>query len=444
MEITSTTAAIFDVLSEGILIINAEARIIFANKAYCAFLGLDFPQLKAMKLREIRPGARLPEVLRTGKPILHAPRQEIEDIYIANMYPVYNEDQIVGGISVVTFLQQAFQFKEVLDEIKQRSDQILRRISKASNTRYTFDDIIANDPLSLQTKALARRAAATETTVLLQAESGTGKELYAQAIHNASERSNGIFLAINCASFNANTLESELFGYTEGAFTGAKKGGKIGLFEAAYGGTLFLDEVSEMDVPLQAKLLRALQEFRIRPIGSVEERTIDVRIIAACNANLKQLAEEGRFRPDLYYRLSIFPIFIPPLRERRNDIDALTFYILDDLSKRMKKSIYISQGALHCLKQYDWPGNVRELRNVLEFLSYLSDDGLISETILPTHLVRNASPDTLTLSQRVKNFERSEIQKALQLNGKDLDGKKKAAEQLGISLSSLYSKISEQ
>jgi Transcriptional regulator containing PAS, AAA-type ATPase, and DNA-binding domains len=444
MEITNTTAAIFDVLSEGILIIDTEARIIFANKAYCAFLGIDFPQLKAMKLRDIRPGARLPEVLRTGKPILHAPRQEVEDIYIANMYPVYNESEIVGGISVVTFLQQAFQFKEVLDEIKQRSDQILRRISKASNTRYTFDDIIANDPLSLQTKALAQRAAATETTVLLQAESGTGKELYAQAIHNASQRSNGIFLAINCASFNANTLESELFGYTEGAFTGAKKGGKIGLFEAAAGGTLFLDEVSEMDVALQAKLLRALQEYRIRPIGSVEERSIDVRIIAACNADLKQLSEEGRFRPDLYYRLSIFPIFIPPLRERKNDIDALAFYILDDLSKRMKKSIYISQVAMRCLKQYDWPGNVRELRNVLEFLAYLSDDNVINETILPSHLARNASPDTLTLSQRVKAFERNEIQKALQLNGKHLEGKKKTARQLGISLSSLYSKINEQ
>jgi len=444
MEITNTTAAIFDVMSEGILIIDAESRIIFANKAYCSFLKIDFSQMKSVKLRDIRPGARLPEVLRTGKPILHAPRQEIEDVYIVNMYPVYNEGDIVGGISVVTFIKQAFQFKAVVDEIKQRSNQILSRISKVSNARYTIDDIIAEDALSLQKKVLAKRAAATEVTVLLQGESGTGKELYAQAIHNASARNDSIFLAINCANFNANTLESELFGYTEGAFTGAKKGGKIGLFEAACGGTLFLDEVSEMDISLQAKLLRTLQERRIRPIGGIEEREIDVRIIAACNANLQKLSEESRFRLDLYYRLSTFPILIPPLRERRDDIEALTYYILDDLSKRMKKSIRISQGALCCLKEYDWPGNVRELRNLLEFLSCLSDDGVINEDMLPAHLGRTSMQDTLKLSQRVKNYERSEINKLLRLYGKDLQGKKKTAKQLGISLASLYNKINGQ
>lgn len=159
--------------------------------------------------------------------------------------------------------------------------------------------------------------------MLLESESGTGKELYAQSIHNASPRRDGIFVAINCANFNANMLESELFGYVEGAFTGAKKGGKIGLFEAAAGGTLFLDEISEMDIGLQAKLLRVLQERRFRPVGGIQEVETDVRIVAACNADLSRYVAEGKFRKDLYYRLSTFRICIPPLRQRPEDIPSL-------------------------------------------------------------------------------------------------------------------------
>jgi transcriptional regulator with PAS, ATPase and Fis domain len=437
-------ATIFNAMSEGINIIDVEAKIVFCNKAYCEFLNMDFSKLKGQLLRSVRPGARLPEVLRTGKPILYAPRQEADDIYFVNMYPICVGGQIAGGLSVVTFIQQVYQFQSVLEEIKQHSKQILKHISKASNARYTFDDIVAESPLSKQTISLAQKAAATEATIFLQGESGTGKELYAQAIHNASARSSIIFLPLNCANFNANTLESELFGYMEGAFTGAKKGGKIGLFEAASGGTLFLDEVSEISLPLQTKLLRALQERLVRPLGGIEEKAVDVRLIAACNADIESYVQDGRFRADLYYRLNNFPIRVPPLRERRDDIDRLVAHVLDDMSRKMKKSISISNEALYHLQLYGWPGNVRELRNIIEFLSYLTDDGVIGEDILPEALKQPGEEKTSTLSQRVKQFERSEINKLLRINGSNLEGKRKTACQLGISLANLYSKIGRQ
>ena len=435
--------AIFQPMQEGILIINTAARIVFANQAYLDFLGMRWEDIRGRPLREVRPGARLPEVLATGRPILHAPRMEKQDeIYFVNMYPIKADGEVVGGISVVTFLKDAYDFQSELDAYEKRNKQVLRRVNKANSARYTFDSIVAASENSQATKLLARKAAATEAAVMLASESGTGKELYAQAIHNASTRKNEVFVAINCANFNANTLESELFGYVEGAFTGAKKGGKIGLFEAASGGTLFLDEVSEMDYALQAKLLRAIQEGRIRPVGGVNEIEVDVRLICASNADLNAYIEEGKFRRDLYYRLSTFRIRIPPLRERREDIPALTEALLAELSKKLKRSVTITDEALRCLTVHDWPGNVRELRNVLEFSAYLSDNGTIVQDSLPEHIVRPAMEQPeITLSQRVRVFEQAEINKLLLKNGTDLAGKKKTAKQLGVSLATLYNKL---
>lgn len=435
--------AVFQSMREGVLLIDREARIVFANPAYLDFLGKREEEIRGRLLREIRPGARLPEVLVTGKPILHAPRTENRDeIYFVNMYPIQCNGQVVGGLSMVTFLKDAYDFQSELEAYERRNKQVLRRVNKAFTARYTFDSIVAVEENAKAVKNIAEKAAETEANVLLASESGTGKELYAQAIHNASRRKNEVFVAINCANFNANTLESELFGYVEGAFTGAKRGGKIGLFEAASGGTLFLDEVSEMDYALQAKLLRALQEGRVRPVGGVQEIEVDVRLISASNANLPDYIEQGRFRRDLYYRLSTFQIRIPPLRERLADIPALTDLILGELSKKLKRSIRITEEARRCLAVHDWPGNVRELRNVLEFSSYLCDDGVIVRDSLPEHIVRPAvdTPE-IPLAQRVRMFERAEIHKLLLKNGADLAGKKATARQLGISLATLYNKL---
>lgn len=496
MQINQSAAAAFNSMHEGVTIIDKDGVIIFGNTAYLEFIKRDTgmpDDIKGRRLRDLRPGAKLPDVLVSGKPILHQTRKEIKDFYFVNMYPIYENGQLVGGISIVTFLEEAYHAREELEAMEQRSRQVLHSINKANGAGYTFDDIIAVSPKAMATKELAKRIAATDATVLLEGESGVGKELYAQSIHNASKRSQSVFVAINCANFNANMLESELFGYVEGAFTGAKKGGSIGLFEAAAGGTLFLDEISEMDLGLQASLLRILQERKIRPVGSVREVDVDVRVIAACNVNLSNYVEEGRFRKDLYFRLSVFPIQIPTLSECRENIPALANVLLSDLSHKLHRPFSLTVDALDILRRHHWPGNVRELRNVLEFSAYLTPTGMIDSNSLPAGLGghrtdiqgstclgeqntngQNASLDvfnsnsqdtclealgsngqnacknqqiagekTLTLSQRTKSFEKQEILKLLAENGSSLMGKKKTAAQLGISLASLYNKLNK-
>lgn len=441
MELSTESKAMFESMNEGILVIDHEGRIVFANQAYLKFIGKNDLEIVGQLLREVRPGARLPEVITSRKPILHAPRAEWNDeVYFVNMYPIFVNKQIVGGLSIITFIGDAYNFRTELEAYEKHSKQLLQRVSKANTARYTFDSIVAIDDNGKTVKELAIRAAKTDATILLASESGTGKELYAQAIHNASLRGHEVFVAINCANFNTNMLESEIFGYVEGAFTGAKKGGKIGLFEAANGGTIFLDEISEMDVSLQAKLLRVLQERRIRPIGAINEVELDVRVICASNADLPSYIENKQFRKDLFYRLSTFQIQIPPLRQRRGDIPVLCEVILNELSKKLKRSITISADALECLMMHDWPGNVRELRNVLEFSAYLSDNGVIVIESLPESISRHVSASSSTLAQRVEMYEKSEIHKLLSQYGNNLEGKKRVSKELGISLATLYNK----
>ncbi len=445
MELNEDAKLVFDAMREGITIIDTQGHIVFGNRAYREFLskeaGGDIGPIEGYALRDLRPGARLPDVLASGKPVLHITRKEIEDFYFVNMYPIYAQGKLVGGVSVVTFLEDAYQARDELEAMEARSRQVLRSINRANGAWYTFGDIVAVTPASAQVKELAQRIAATDATVLLESESGTGKELYAQAIHNASPRQEGVFVAINCSNFNANTLESELFGYAEGAFTGAKKGGKVGLFEAANGGTLFLDEVSEMDIRFQAKLLRVLQEHRVRPVGAVKELDVDVRVIAACNADLNAYVAEGKFRRDLYYRLNTFPIHIPPLRERPGDIPALAEALLAQFSRKLRRPLRMTSEALEVLLGHSWPGNVRELRNVLEFAAYLSPDGAVLPESLPGDLLCTQKGPPLTLAQRVKEFERREALKAVERHGSTTQGKRAAAAELGISLASLYNKL---
>ena len=446
MELNDAARAAFNAMREGITIIDTDGVIVFGNTAYREFLskeaGGDIGPIEGYRLRDLRPGARLPDVLEKGEPILHLTRQEVKDFYFVNLYPIYRDGVLLGGLSVVTFLDDAYRARDELEAAEARSKQVLRRINKANGARYTFDDIVAESPAGAQIKALAEKIAATDATVLLESESGTGKELYAQAIHNASPRREGVFVAINCANFNPNMLESELFGYVEGAFTGAKKGGKLGLFEAAAGGTLFLDEISEMDLALQAKLLRVLQERRIRPVGGVREIDVDVRVIAACNASLPDYVDQGKFRKDLYYRLNTCPSHIPPLRERTGDIPALAAAILDQLSHKLRRPFTLTDEAVRLLQAHSWPGNVRELRNVLEFSAYLTPSGVITCEAFPGDLRRPAEHDAaLPLAQRVRAFEKREIRRLLARNGASLEGKKKTAAQLGISLASLYNKL---
>lgn len=439
---------IFNGMREGVLIVDREGVIVFGNLAYRRFLnqeaGADIGEIAGYRLRDLRPGAQLPQVLETGQPILQSVRREIDTVYFVNMYPIYLRGELAGGISIVTFMEEATAFRAMLNDLEERSQKLLRRVNKAAGARFTFENVVACGDASAECKRFAQRVAGSEAPVLLTSESGAGKDVYAQAIHNASGRAGEVFTAINCATFQKETLASELFGYVDGAFPGAKNGGKIGLFEAAKGGTIFLDEISEMDMQTQSRLLHALQENVIRPVGGTEEIPVDVRILAASNDDLLQCVREGKFRPDLYYRLNTFHIHIPPLRERPEDIPQLTRQILSDLSKSLRREITVTDDAVERLMRHDWPGNVRELRSVLEFSAYLSPNGVISRESLPEHIGgRDLPRDTTPLYQRVRRYEREEIRKTLEHFGTDLKGKKAAAAELGISLSSLYEKIKE-
>ncbi len=444
LKVDESLMTILDAISEGITIIDIDGKVIFGNKAYCNFIGLERENLIGAELKKIRSSAKLPEVIQSGENLMHVERKENGEYYFVNMYSVYSKDRVIGGISVVTFFNEAFDFKKQIEQLEKKMETKLLRINKANSARYTFESITGVSKSMVDVKNTAMQVAETDMTVLLESETGTGKELFANAIHNFSLRKNEVFIAINCANFRGEILDSELFGYVEGAFTGAKKGGKMGLFEAAHKGTLFLDEISEMDISLQAKLLRALQENIIRPVGSVTDIPVDVRIICASNANLKAYVKEGKFRADLYYRLSVFPIKIPPLRERVEDISVITIDQLKNISKKLKRVIRIDQGAMEVLKKYHWPGNVRELVNVLEFSSFKAKDGLITLECLPESLYAVEEINTNDkLSERVRAFEKREILKELNKYGADTEGKRKAAKKLGISLASLYNKIGD-
>jgi transcriptional regulator with PAS, ATPase and Fis domain/CBS domain-containing protein len=319
-------------------------------------------------------------------------------------------------------------------------------------SKYTFNEIVG---MSLQMKRLrhmAAQAAKTTSTVLIRGESGTGKELLAQAIHNASPRSNQPFIKVNCAAIPESLMESELFGYCEGAFTGAVRGGKPGKFELANGGTIFLDEIGDLHPSIQSKLLRVLQEFEFERLGGTKTINVDVRVIAATNRDLRELMKRGKFRSDLFYRLNVVDLNTPPLRERREDIDYLTDYLLEKITDRLHIPLVgISEEARQLLREYDFPGNVRELENILERAINVINDH--TEIIQPEHLpwlgmntgtsvnstdnnLRGTLP--MTLEETVRLAEKNAILDALKRAG---GNRKKAAQLLNIHRSLLYKKL---
>ena len=270
-------------------------------------------------------------------------------------------------------------------QAEKKQAKLRSQLIKSGNiSKYTFDDIIGNSDNIQNTKRIALKMAQSNSSILIMGESGTGKELFAQSIHGSSSRSNGPFVAVNCSTFQDGLLQSELFGYEEGAFTGAKKGGKIGLFELANNGTIFLDEIGEMDLSSQAILLRVIQEKQIRRIGSDKVIDVDIRIIAATNRDLKKLVCENKFRKDLFYRLNVLPLKISPLRDRSEDI----FLIFDSFKKNLDANFKLSDEAINIFKSHNWEGNIRELRNVAEYCSYLGKS-IIEAYDLPEYIIES-------------------------------------------------------
>ncbi|WP_341273852.1 sigma-54 interaction domain-containing protein [Clostridium beijerinckii] len=445
MEITNWLRIILDSLHDGVLIADKDGIIKYTNPAYTRITEVSGEDIIEKPLSEVRTGSRLPHVIKTGEKLLRVPRKVGDAEYIVNMVPIVESNEIIGGISILNEITEIYKLTEQLNKSNLIISNLEKRVKSMNKVKYTFDDIICVDINSEETKKLSQKAARSESNILITGESGTGKELYANSIHAYSNRKNGPFVAVNCATFDSNLLESELFGYEDGAFTGAKKGGKEGLFELANGGTLFLDEVSELDYGLQAKLLRVLQENTIRRVSGLKEIHIDVRIIVATNKSLEKMIEENKFRKDLYYRIAIFPINIPPLRNRRQDIKPLVNNFINQMAYKIKRNIEISEEAVNLLYNYDWPGNIRELKNSIEFATNMTDDYIINPEHLPkiiqTEGIKKNIMKLKSLEEIIKDAEISVINEAITVYGDTVEGKKKAAKALGISLATLYNKL---
>ena len=452
---------LMDQIGQGVLICGEECRIEYFNESYGRFIGVRLEDVKGKRLREVRPGARAPEVLETGEPLQSLYRVENGEEYFADIYPIREEGRVTGTVSIVTYLRDVNLLVDKMQELEEEEEKLRIRMNLTNGTRYTFDDILGDSPVIRETVDLARRIAGFDVNVLLQGESGVGKELFAQAIHNESERRAEPFVAVNCAAFTKTMLESELFGYEEGAFTGARKGGKPGLLEAAEGGTVFLDEISEMDPDLQAKLLRVLQEKKMRRIGGIKEIDVDFRVISACNVDLMQRVRDKAFRSDLYYRIAVAPVNVPPLRERLEDVLLLAQEFLRGAEIQNKRHYTVAEEVKAVSQIYPWPGNIRELKNIVEYSAMLARDGVVTLDSLPpimaAYLRGGGAPGEAApsekraprqgkiyagaLTDRVKEFEKDEIRKALTAYGDTTEGKRAAAKALGISLSSLYYKL---
>lgn len=335
---------------------------------------------------------------------------------------------------------------EERERLKRENLHLLKKV-KSIEQKYSFGNIVARSEVMANVFDLVDRVADHKTTVLITGESGTGKELIARAIHSGGKRSSQKMVSINCGGIPDNLLESELFGYKKGAFTDAVRD-KPGLFEEADGGSIFLDEIGELPLFLQVKLLRVLQEEEITPLGSTEPRKIDVRIIAATARDLKGEVEAGRFREDLFYRINVMSINLPPLRDRRGDIPLLIGYFIDMFNKKLARDIEgLSSEAMPLLMGYSWPGNVRELENVIERAVLLTRGKWITPSDLPAAMIserpfhHNTEPeDTLSIKKSTKQLERSLILKALELTG---GNRSKASRILEISRPILISKIKE-
>lgn len=443
IKITGYAKLIFDSLYDGILIVDKKGVVRYINPAYTRITKVEEKNIIGRYLSEVRPGSRLTDVVKDEKMELGAHRKMGDVEYLVNMVPIYEDGKVIGGISLLNELIDIYKLTEKLNLSKIIIQNLKEHVKTLGNGKYSFDDIITVDEKSIEVKEFAKRIALADSNVLITGESGTGKELYASAIHNFSARKDFPFIPVNCASFEKNLIESELFGYEEGSFTGAKKNGKTGLFQLAQGGTLFLDEIGELEYGLQGKLLRVLQEKSIRKIGGSKEIPIDVRLICATNKNLEQMIEENTFRRDLYYRIAIMPMSIPPLREKKNDIKAIAEKFLSDLSMKYRKEVRLNGNALKVLKEYDWPGNIRELKNIIEFTFSMAEGNEIKAEHLPINMKNNINENEniLPLSEIVREAEQNYLKKVIEIYGDSVEGKKKAAKALNISLATLYNKL---
>ena len=434
---------ILDNAYQGMVLVDKNGLILKWN--YEKLLGIKEEDVLGKHVDDVIENTRLHIVVESGeKEICKVQRIQGHDM-LASRIPVTKDGEVIGAVGTVLYrdIEEIRTMAKRLEVLEKTVGKYKDEINKMYSAKYTFRNIITVNEKMRQLMEIAKKAAELNSTILIQGESGTGKEYFAHAIHNASDRRHNPFIRINCAAIPHQLLESELFGYEGGAFTGAKKDGKIGKFELANGGTILLDEISTMAYSMQAKLLRVLEEREFERIGGNIRIKSDVRIISSTNENLHTAVREGRFRQDLYYRLNVVGLDIPPLRDRLNDIPVLSEYILKELVDKMGFSYKeVSDSAMVHLKSYNWPGNVRELRNVLERAANISAGRLIYPEHLPENINRRFSIDNKAeiklLREKVAETEISAILEALKFtNG----SRTKAAKRLGIHRTALYKKL---
>ncbi|MEW9097201.1 MAG: sigma 54-interacting transcriptional regulator [Clostridiaceae bacterium] len=426
MELFNT---IIDKVDQGVLILNRDNYISHINKNASKYLRLsnNYSQSKV-------------SIRFNGDGIfnLHEYKVTIDNenfTLLGSIYPVYLNEE---DYDKIFFFHDSKKFKDRLTQI-------------SSSKKYIgCDDILGDSKRMKALKSTIKKVTSSTSTILITGESGTGKEMVARAVHNESDRKDQPFIAINCAAIPDTLLESELFGYVKGAFTGADPMGRIGKFELANKGTIFLDEIGDMPLFLQTKLLRVLQERRITRVGSNKAIDIDARVLAATNKNLIKMIEEGKFREDLYYRLNVIPLEIPPLRERVEDIKLFIEYFMSKYLTLFNKdflSVKIEKEVWDVFYTYHWPGNIRELENTIEFvINMVGTDGIISLNTIPKSIMDKKSKGQAmenTQIYNLKDLEKREIEKALNLYGRTTEGKKIASAKLGIGIATLYRKIEE-
>lgn len=436
---------------EGYVLVDSEGKIVKIN--YEKLMGIKEEDAIGKPVEDIIENTRMHIVVKTGnKELRDVQRIQGHDM-ITNRIPIVKENKVVGAIGTVLF-KDVSQVKELahhLLDLQSKINKYKGEIERIEGVKYSFDSIISKNSKMHYLKNIGKMAAETNSTVLITGESGTGKELFAQAIHRASYRKKEGFIPINCAAIPRDLLESELFGYDRGAFTGARREGKPGKFEQAMGGTIFLDEIGDMPLEMQAKILRVLEAREFERIGGNKKIHLDARVIAATNENIEKQIEKGKFREDLYYRLNVVPIEIPPLRERIEDIEPLAKVILGQLLEEMNlNEKIISIHTINILKKYNWPGNVRELRNILERAINVTPGKVILPESLPERIINKIGDNGLgylgdkedisLLRDVVYEAEKDAIERALIIaNG----NKTLAAQKLGIHRTSLYKKINK-
>ena len=423
---------IIDFSPDGLIAVDSAGRITLYNARARELLGLDSLS-QGQPVSQVVPELRLEEAVRSGQEERNRVIKSRE-LVVTNI-PLRAGKEVLGAVST-------FQKIQDVEESGRRMRSQLAQ--KGLTAHYTFDDLVGESQSLSQTKKLARTFCRMDSTVLLTGETGTGKEIFAQSIHNASPRRGEPFVAVNCSALPGSLLESELFGYADGAFTGAKRGGSAGLFELAHRGTIFLDEIGEIDKRMQALLLRVLQEKEVRRVGGEKVVPIDVRVIAATNQDLYEAVLDGDFRNDLYFRLSILNIHLPALRKRKEDIPLLVDHLIRDINQRLRCRVTgLDEEILQVLKEYSWPGNIRELRNTLEKIVALTQEGVArKEAIVPVlrdlYYRQEKHESRAHGGQTMEDLERKAIAEALL----EEDGNRtRAARRLGMDRSTLLRKI---